>query len=76
MVNLHHNAVCDRCGFRYKASELKLMWNGLRVCPEDFELRNAQEFVRAMSNDKAPYGSKALGEYIFLSPNEVTADDL
>jgi hypothetical protein len=76
MVNLHHNAICDVCGFRYKASELKLRWDKLMVCPDDYELRNAQEFVRAMSNDKAPYRSKALGAYIFLSPNEVQPEDL
>lgn len=70
------NAVCDVCGFKFKASQLKRMWNGLRVCREDFECRNAQEFVRGVPADKAPYGSKAIGEYTFLSPNQVTADDL
>lgn len=71
-----YNAVCDVCGFRYPASQLKRMWNGLRACPEDFEHRNRQEFVRGVKPDKAPYGAKAIGEYKFLSPNEVSADDL
>lgn len=71
-----HAAICDRCGFRFQASQLKRMWNGLRVCSEDFETRNTQEFVRGVKADRAPYGAKAIGEYTFLSPNEVTADSL
>ena len=67
-------AICDVCGFRYRASELKLRWDGLRVCADDFEPRNRQEFVRGVKPDKAPYGSKALGEVHFLSPNEVTPE--
>jgi len=69
-------AICDRCGFKFWSGELRLTWNNLRVCAEDFEPRNRQEFVRGVPADKAPYGSKAIGEYTFLSPNEVTAEDL
>ncbi len=76
MTERDWNAICDRCGFRYRASELKRNWQGLRVCAEDFEPRNSQEFVRGVKPDKAPCGAKAIGEYVFLEPNEVTADDL
>lgn len=41
------NAVCDRCGFKFKASELKEDWQGFRVCEHDFEMRHPQDFVRA-----------------------------
>lgn len=41
------NAICDRCGFKFKASELRLEWTGLRVCEDDFELRHPQDFLRA-----------------------------
>lgn len=37
------NAVCDVCGFRFKASQLKKRWDGLMVCAEDFEHRHPQE---------------------------------
>ncbi len=40
------NAVCDICGFRFKASKLKKNWKGEMVCEADFELRHPQEFVR------------------------------
>jgi hypothetical protein len=40
------NTICDRCGFKFKASELKKDWQGLMVCEKDFELRNPQDFIR------------------------------
>jgi hypothetical protein len=40
-------AVCDSCGFEFLASELKLRWDGMRVCDKDWETRHPQEFVRA-----------------------------
>lgn len=69
-------AVCDRCGFTYKSSELRLTWNGLRVCSEDFEPRNEADFVRAVHADRYPYGTKPLGEVTFIEPGSITPDDL
>lgn len=42
-----YNAVCDRCGFRFKASELREDWQGLRVCEADYEERHIRDFIRA-----------------------------
>lgn len=44
------NAICDRCGFKFKASELKEEWTGLMVCPEDFELRHPLDFVKGRAD--------------------------
>jgi hypothetical protein len=41
------NAICDICGFQFKASELRENWKHQRVCKDDFETRHPQEFVRA-----------------------------
>jgi hypothetical protein len=40
-------AICDICGMEYKASDLRLRWDGFMVCNKDFELRQPQDFVRA-----------------------------
>ena len=40
------NAICDRCGFKFKASQLKEDWQGLRVCAEDFEHRHPMDFLK------------------------------
>ena len=41
------NVICDSCGKKIKASIAKHRWDGLIVCPEDFEVRHEQDFVRA-----------------------------
>ena len=30
-------AICDRCGLRYKYTQLRKEWNNLFVCPECYE---------------------------------------
>jgi len=50
------NAICDVCGFKFKASELKLTWQGLRVCEKDWEPRHPQDFLRGVKDDPTvPY---------------------
>lgn len=49
-----HNAICDRCGFKFKSGELKKDWQGLMVCNEDFELRNPQDFLRIQPERVVP----------------------
>lgn len=40
------NAICDVCGFRYKASQLRKRWDGLMVCEADWEPRHPQDFIK------------------------------
>jgi hypothetical protein len=40
------NCICDRCGFKFKASELKEEWTGLMVCSKDFETRHPSDLFR------------------------------
>ena len=47
------NAICDVCGFKYKLSQLKRRWDGVMACPEDFELRQPQDFVRGVKDQRA-----------------------
>ena len=42
------NAQCFRCGMKRKASELRRQWQGYYVCPEHWEPRQPQDFVRAV----------------------------
>lgn len=41
-----HNAICDSCGFKFKASELRKTWDGRMVCADDFEERHPQDTIR------------------------------
>ena len=47
-----HNAICDRCGFKFKASDLKLEWTGWRVCKSCWEPRHPQEFLKGHKDDQ------------------------
>ena len=57
------NALCDSCGRRFKASEMKKRWDGLMVCREDFEQRHPSDFLRVQKEKIAvewvrPYPEK------------------
>lgn len=45
-----YNAICDVCGFKYKASELRKRWDGVMTCPDDWEPRHPQDFVRGVKD--------------------------
>jgi hypothetical protein len=47
-------ACCDRCGFNFRNTELRLEWTGLRVCRDCFEQRNSQDFVQGVPDRQAP----------------------
>jgi len=42
------DAICDVCGRKFKASRLKQRWDGLMCCPQDWEIRQPQDFVRGV----------------------------
>lgn len=48
------NAVCFECGMKRKAGTLIRNWKGYWVCPEHWEPRQAQDFVRAIPEKPAP----------------------
>jgi hypothetical protein len=40
------NVLCDSCGRKFKADQVKQRWDGLMVCPEDWEHRHPQDLLR------------------------------
>jgi len=49
-------ANCDVCGRKYKASLLTERWDGLMCCPDDWEIRQPQDFVRGVPDTQiAPW---------------------
>lgn len=61
-------AICDICGFRFKASNLKKNWKNEMVCEADFELRHPQEFVRVRPEKIAAPWVRPEGEDQFIAP--------
>jgi len=41
------NVTCDVCSKKIKAEDAKQRWDGFIVCPDDYEQRHSQDFVRA-----------------------------
>ena len=55
-----YNAICDVCGFKFKASELRRRWDGAMVDQACFESRHPQDFIRVIP-DQRPL--------VFISPD-------
>lgn len=65
-----NNAVCDRCGKPFKASQLKKTWDGLWVCGPDWEPRHPQDFVRGVKDDQSVRISRPWGEPVYTAEAE------
>lgn len=48
-----YNVQCFRCGMKRKASTMKKQWQGYYVCPEHWEARQPQDFVKAIPDQIA-----------------------
>jgi hypothetical protein len=69
-----HNAWCDVCGFKFKASELRKRWDGMMCCPDDWEKRHEQDFLKSMPEKPAPPWSRPRNDKISdLTPSTFTS---
>jgi len=62
------NAICDRCGSKFKFSQLKLEWDGLYVCTANgcWEARQPQDYVKGVRDDMAVPVSRPDKPNVFL----------
>lgn len=69
------NAICDSCGRKFKASQLRKRWDGFMVCKDDWEPRHPQDFVRAVPDRQAVPWVRPEPEDIFIEfgPADPTA---
>jgi hypothetical protein len=51
-----------------KASDLRQRWDGLKVCNEDWEPRQPQDFVRGVADYQAPPWTRAEPPNQFIDP--------
>lgn len=60
--------ICDECGRKFKASQLRQRWDGLMVCDRDWEPRQPQDFVRGVADKMAPPWSRSeqSDQFIFV----------
>ena len=48
------NTACESCGFKWKASKVKLTWDNRRCCPLCWEVRQPQDFVKGVQDNQTP----------------------
>ncbi len=66
------NAVCWECGRKRKASELARNWQGYYVCPEHWEPRQPQDFVKNVIDDETVPWSQP-SEYVVATSTTIGA---
>ena len=49
---------CDRCGFRYRMSQTRRTWDGLRVCDKDWEPKHPLLNIRAKIDRQAVHDAR------------------
>ncbi len=59
------NTVCYECGCKRKASELRRHWQGYYVCPEHWEPRQPQDFVRGIEDQQTPPWTQPMPSSVF-----------
>lgn len=45
------NFICEVCGRKFKATQMKKRWDGAIVCREDWEPRHPQDFVKGVKDN-------------------------
>lgn len=60
------NAVCYECGRKRKASGLLRHWQGYYVCPEHWEPRQPQDFVRGTADYQTPPWTQPMPADVFV----------
>ena len=70
------NVVCYQCGRKRKASMMLRYWQGYFVCPEHWESRQPQDFVRGIPDIQTPPWTQPMPGPIFArfcTPNGTSA---
>lgn len=72
----NHWVICDRCEGTVRKSKVQKEWTGLVVCPECFEPRHTQEYVRGKPEKiHADYPIRPEPEEVYVDVTGATGPD-
>jgi hypothetical protein len=71
-----HNVICDRTGFKIKASNSRKEWNGLRVREQSWEPRHPQDKITSVVDNQSVYDPRPDSPSRFLEVNQIQPSDL
>ncbi|MDE2468977.1 MAG: hypothetical protein KGL35_09600 [Bradyrhizobium sp.] len=67
------NTICDRTGFKIKASDGAFEWNGGFVRGKSYEERHPQDFVRGVPDmQRAPFARPDINNELFVDAGSVS----
>lgn len=66
------NVTCDVCSKKIKSSQAKQRWDGFIVCPEDYEQRHPQDFVKAKTDKVSVPFTRPIPTITFIDVNYIT----
>ncbi len=70
------NVICQRTGFKVKASNSVKEWNNLIIRSHSWEIRHPQDFLRSKQDQPGIRDARPRPTTKFLTANEVTASSL
>ena len=70
------NAICDICGFKFKASQLRRDYDGRMVCREDWSPKHPQRDLRSVRDDQSVPWTRPEPEDNFIDRGPVDPDSL
>lgn len=70
------NAICDSCGFKFKASELRERYDGMMVCAQDWEARHPLERSFAIRNPASLQWTRPESQDTFVGHLFCTVDGM
>ena len=65
-VSGQFNVICDVCSVKYKAGKAKHRWDGFIVCPNCYEQRHPQDFVKTRQDKISVPFSRPIPQEIFV----------
>ena len=72
-----HYVICDRCGCKIRRSQARKTWEGLLVCPKDWEPKHPQLSMIARADKQSVIDARPdVGSENFISANDVTTTNL
>lgn len=75
------NAICDRCGCKYKSGKMRKEWTGKMVCRgadtnDCWEPRHPQDLVRGRADNQSTPWNRSEPEDTFIVPGPINTDVL
>lgn len=67
-----YHQICDVCGFKFLSGETRIRWDGLLVCPADYEVDHPQKRLRVLEDGQGVPIPRASPKDVFVEVSYIT----